>query len=434
MDSTKVEAYFKEEANHYVRLVAVCILLGLLAGLATYLLDLMLHSIGDSIIGFLNPKSSNPLLIVIPVVGVTAVMAYIHYSVKIPLAHGTERINLYLKEKNYVLPARLMWDSVLTTSVTLGFGGSAGAEGPSAFTGAAIGSNLGRLLRLGQKDMRLLIGIGAGAGIAGIFRSPLGGVLFTLEILRMPLGTLPVLALISSCLCAGLTSYLLNGQHYDVALLDAVLPSLHDVPYIVLLGIFCGLYSLYYAFILKGTGRKFDSMSNRWLRAVLSGLMIGVAIYIFPSLYATGYDSLGQILNGNDKVILGYSAFAGARPTIGLITVIAMGIVMTKPFACAATNYGGGVAGNFAPTLFTGGFLGYVFASLCNTYLGMELHAPNFIYLGMAGAMAGIIRAPLMAMFLTCEMSGHSDFLWPLALVSLASWTTARLLAPKLSV
>ncbi|MDE6218314.1 MAG: chloride channel protein, partial [Muribaculaceae bacterium] len=190
--------------------------------------------------------------------------------------------------------------------------------------------------------------------------------------------------------------------------------------------------SLYYTYVCNNTGHRIDRISNVWLKAILSGLMIGLAIFLFPPLYATGYDTLDKILAGDYQSILGYSLFGNNLSDPMLLVAMAAGIVMVKAFVCSATNYGGGVAGNFAPTLFAGGFLGYVFATLANDCLGATLHVPNFIFLGMSGVMSGVIQAPLMAIFLTAEMADRADFLWPLSVVALVSWGIRRLLGRSL--
>lgn len=417
---------------HYM--MTVCLILGVVAGASTFILHAMLKFISSRVMEMMNPDSINYNFLWTPVLGVLLTVVYVKYIIRLPLEHGTARVKQFLIDKNYNLPPRLMWGSMIASSITLGFGGSAGAEGPSAYTGAAIGSNLGKLFHLTPEQMRLIVGIGAGAGIAGIFRSPLGGVFFTLEVLRMPLTTLPVMALIVAATAAGMTSYLMAGSQFDVIMTDGIAPQVSDIPFILILGLICGLYSVYYSYTLTTVGKKLERINNVWLRAVLSGGIIGLAIFIFPALYATGYGSLGDILNENLESMLRYSMWAGDSPSFGLLVMVALGIVVIKAFACSATNYGGGVAGNFAPTLFAGGFVGFIFATVLNHFFGLALHVPDYIYLGMAGAMAGIIRAPLMAMFLTAEMTGHQNFLWSLAIVSAISWLTARLIAPHRSV
>lgn len=433
---TKSTGLFHLMAHKYLqgyhKMILVCVIVGVATAFATYLLDLILRFISSSLTSGLSADHANYPLIIYPAIGLLITVAYTKWIVRIPLSHGTQRIRNYLKEKDYVLPPRLMWSSVIGSSVTLGFGGSAGAEGPSAFTGSAIASNLSRLFKLDEQQMRLMIGIGAGAGIAGIFRAPLGGVLFTLEVLAMPMQTLPVLALVVACLIAGLGNYLLAGQHFDVNFFNSVRPHAGEVGFIIFFGVLCGLYSLYYTFVFHATGNRLQNILNPWHKAILAGLMIGVAIFIFPPLYATGYDSLDKLLAGNSDGILGFSFFDGAKPTPLLLASVAFGIILIKAFVCSATNNGGGVAGNFAPTLFAGGFFGFAFAILANTYLGVSLHVPNYIFLGMAGAMSGIIQAPLLAIFLTSEMADRADFLWALTLVAFFSWTVRRLLGRRL--
>ncbi len=417
--------------SSYARLLAVCVVVGVASGIATWLIDSGISLISGAVHHFLRPGQFNVAFIFVPVIGMLLSVLYVQKMVRINLSHGTERVKQYLAEKNYDLPPRLMWASGIGTSFTLGFGGSAGAEGPSAFTGAAIGSNFGRWMKLDNESLRLLVGIGAGAGIAGIFRSPIGGVLFTLEVLRMPLTTLPVLGLISASLSAGLTAYLLAGSQYEVAITDGPVPDLNQIPVIVLLGIVCGLYSLYYSGIMSRFGKRLNAYPNPWIKSIVCGLLIGVCVFLFPDLYSTGYSSLGKLLVSSNLNITSYSMFHHDNPTPVLLALIALGIIILKAFAVTATNFGGGVSGNFAPAIFAGGFVGFLFATLANYWFDAGLDIGNFVYMGMAGGMAGIIKAPLMSMFLTCEMSGHSRFLWPLAVVSVISWATVILIRKR---
>lgn len=429
--SEKSQSDIKNLPSAYARMLATCVMVGVACGIVTFLINRGISLISSGVHHFLKPEQYNIAFIFVPVIGMLLSTLYVQKMVKLNLSHGTERVREYLKTKNYNLPARLMWANPIGTSLTLGFGGSAGAEGPSAFTGAAIGSNFAKWLHLDQENMRLLVGIGAGAGIAGIFRSPIGGVLFTLEVLQMPITTLPVLGLISASLTAGITAYLLAGSQYEVAITNGPVPELSQIPIILLLGIVCGLYSLYYSGIMAKFGNKLNSYSNPWIKAMVCGLLIGICIFLFPDLYSTGYGALGKLLVTNNFNITDYSLFHNLKPTPILFALIAVGIILLKAFAVTATNFGGGVSGNFAPALFAGGFVGFLFATLANYWFDANLEVGNFVYLGMAGGMAGIIKAPLMAMFLTTEMSGHSRFLWPLAVVSVISWLTVNLIQKR---
>ncbi|MCM1152223.1 MAG: chloride channel protein [Muribaculum sp.] len=414
------------------RLTTVCVFSGFIIGSATTLLNIILSFIARHITSHLGSNGANFAFLILPVFGFVVTALFVKYIIRTPLNHGTERLKTYLHSRDHVLSARIMWSPVLAASVTLGFGGSAGGEGPSAFAGAAIGTNLGRWFGLDQDQLRILIGIGAGAGIAGIFRSPLGGVLFTLEVLRMPMRSRDVIPLIAGCLVAGTTSFVFAGDQFDISFFNSVPPMGRDMPYIILLGVLVGFYSVYYTFVMDLTERLLEALKSVWVRAISAGLMTGLAIFIFPSLFSTGYPSLDRLLASDYSVLLSYSAFAGADGEAILLAVIALGIAVIKPFVCAAANYGGGVAGNYAPTLFAGGFFGFAFAVMMNTWCGCELPVPNFIFLGAAAAMSGIISAPMMSIFLAAEMANRSDFLLSLAVIALVSWIVRTISAPRL--
>lgn len=420
-----------DKDSRYPYFVLTCMLMGLGIGLSTHILETLLDYITKITTTGLNPHKVNLQYLILPTIGILITVAYTSYAVRIPLNHGCERVATYLRDKDYNLTPRLMWSPVIASSITLGFGGSAGAEGPSAFTGAAIASNIGRKLHLNQEHMRLIVGIGAGAGIAGIFRSPIGGVIFTLEVLQMPLSTLNVIALIVSCLCAGELSYLLAGSHFHTIFHGTIYPTEKDIIFIILLGIICGLYSLYYTYITKHIGKRLEGINNRWIRGLASGIIVGACIFIFPPLFSTGYGPLNDLLHENYNIIKEYGAFAGEFSSPQLLLLLTAGIVLLKGVATASTNYGGGVAGVFAPTLVAGGYIGFIVASGCNMLLGTTLHVSSFVFLGMAGAMAGIINAPLMAIFLTAEMANQANYLWALALTAIVSWVIRQTVSNK---
>ena len=314
---------------------------------------------------------------------------------------------------------------VLASTLTLGFGGSAGAEGPIASTGAALASQLGRWVGLPPRLMMIIIGCGAGAGIAGIFKAPVGGMMFTLEVMGMEMTTVAVIALTIACVIGGMTSYGMTGFSLDVPLNHPQYFDPHMSGWIIVLGVLCGLYSIYYSRVGVLTQRLLGLCRSPWLKALLSGIILAVLVFVFPSLYGEGYETMARLIDGNLTAMTDYSFWhMDGRPTLDTIMLVCGGVAVVKSFACTATNSGGGVAGDFAPTLFAGCMAGFFFGGILNMLFGLSLPLGNCALIAMAGAMAGIIKAPLMAMFIVVEMTGYYGMMFPVAICSVTSYAT----------
>lgn len=331
-----------------------------------------------------------------------------------------------LRERKYYLKKRDMIAAFMASSITLGFGGSAGAEGPIAFTGGAIGSNLGRFAGARKSDVRLLIGIGAGAGIAGIFQAPLGGMLFTLEIMAMPMTTWAVMALALGCVTSAMTSASLAGFRIDFPVGSFPDFSLGLLPAVFLLGLFCGLYSVYYNTTGNITAGLIARVRTWWGRAVVSGLMLGVCVSMVPMFYGEGYSAMGRLMSG-DYGVLGINSVFSDMGTSPSLILLAGVVLLLKGIAKASATRGGGVGGDFAPTLFAGCVAGFFFAQVSDALLGVRLPPVEMAFVGMAGVMAGAVRAPLMAAFLVAEMSGTYSIFFPIIIVAAVSYATARI-------
>ncbi|MDE7441994.1 MAG: chloride channel protein [Muribaculaceae bacterium] len=404
------------------RLLIAVVAIGVVTGLATFLMKECIKWIGKLASIGLHSDGSNYLLLLLPVVGIFLAMVFQRYLLKEDLSHGTAMIKRDLQNGQYKLRSNLMYTNIIGCSVTIGFGGSAGAEGPSAYTGAAIASNFARWLHIDDRWLRLLIGIGAGAGIAGIFKSPVGGVLFTLEVLGLELSTLPVIALVAACLISSCTALAFGGFAFDLKFVDYISFDPSNFIWMTLLGVFCGIYSIYYDTSQQAAGRFFNGISNPWFRALMGGMVLSAAIFFFPSLFGEGYGIVDKIINCRPSELLSFSPFYTGMSTTGLLMLVTAGVLLLKGIAVAATINGGGVAGDFAPTLFAGCLAGYLFGLMMNTWFGFNLPVENFALLGMAGVMAGTIKAPLMAIFITAEMSNSYQFMFGFLLVAAVSY------------
>ncbi|MDE7449925.1 MAG: chloride channel protein [Paramuribaculum sp.] len=415
------------KVNDQAFLFTLAFLTGVVSGAFAALLKVVIRHISLFWTSGMHIHGVNIPLLAIPVVGILLTGIYQRYVIHANLTHGSRRLSADLAAGNYSLPSYLTYAPMVASSLTLGFGGSAGSEGPIAYTGAAVGSNIGKLFRVSPRMMMIMVGCGAGAGIAGIFKAPMGGALFTLEVLKMQLTTMSVMALILACVTSAMTAYVLSGYTVDLSYVQMHQFDASVAPWIVGLGIVCGLYSVYYSYIMALMDCTYGRIRNPWIKNGLSGLVLAVLLFIFPAMYGEGYGMMGHLLNGDLHAMINCSAFSRIATDGWPIVLVAGGIVLTKCFAASASNCGGGVAGDFAPTLFAGCILGFFFASSVNLIFGLDLPVSGFAFMGMAGVMSGAIRAPFMALFLTVEMTNGFILFLPLLVVAAISYGVVRL-------
>ncbi len=410
--------------------VTLAVLVGAVTGFGAFLLKTFVKFISGFLTGGLHMSGFNWYLLLIPVVGILLTGIYVRYILRDNIEHGVAQLMRDLSKKMYDLKRHLTYAPIFASSITLGFGGSAGAEGPIAYTGAAIGSNVGRMFGMSPQLLMIMIGCGAGAGIAGIFKAPIGGVLFTLEVLKMELTTLSVIALIVASVVSAMIVYVCTGCTFDVGFIQTIDFDPSILPYVLLLGLFCGVYSIYYSAIMHRMQRFYNRISNPWIKNLSSGLLLAVLIFVFPVLYGEGYGAVAKILNGDASVMADHSFYFIHGHNDMWLLIIAAGVLLVKAFATSSSNSGGGIAGDFAPTLFAGCMAGYLFAGTLNHFFGLDLPTGNLALVGMAGVMAGAIQAPLMALFITVEMTGASGLFLPVMLCSAISYTTVKLITP----
>ncbi len=395
---------------------------GVVIGCAAGALKWLIGSVAQLVSTHLDLGGGNWWLIFVGVAGIMLTGLFVRHVVRQPLEHATDRLRSMVKEENGTISPRILFGPMLASSLTLGFGGSAGSEGPIAYTGAAIGSNLGRLFGLNRQQMVVMMACGAGAGIAAIFKAPVGGIFFTVEVLRMELGLKPLLQLAGMCLIAGLTAYVISGDTYDLQLYTHPELELRHLPQLLLLGMLCGLYSAYYKWSGARTRKWLERIEHLPLRNLLSGLTLGVLLFLFPALFGEGYGALTQMANGYLLEAERGSVMVLLHSGTWLLPLSFAGILLLKGIAAYATNSGGGVAGEFAPTLFAGGVAGALFALLTGIPIPMAVVA------GMAAVMAAVVRAPLMAIFITIEMTGQQQMLLPCALAAALAYPLPTLL------
>lgn len=422
------ERHIKE--RNFVILLALIV--GVICGFAAQLLKFLIHIISRFLTSNLSLTDANWLYLVYPVAGILIVTLFIQFVVKDNISHGVTRVLYAISRRKSRLKKRNMYASLIASSITIGFGGSVGAEGPIVFTGAAIGSNVGQAFRLSPRILMLLVGCGAAAGIAGIFRAPIAGMLFTLEVLMIDFTGATVMPLIISSISGATVAYVLEGYSAEFFFSQSEPFAMGKIPYAIMLGIICGLMSLYFTRAMFMMESMFSKIRHRYLKIALGGVILAGLIFVFPPLYGEGYESINTLLDGDYSKVVDGTFFYVDRDSIWFIAIFIGAVLLTKVFATSATNGAGGVGGTFAPSLFVGALCGFLFAYVLNNMFdgGVGISNKNFCLMGMAGVMSGVMHAPLMAIFLTAEMTGGYDLFLPLLIVSALSYMTIRIFEP----
>lgn len=408
-------------------------LVGFFAAIAAFILHWIIEEIALLLTSKFDANTFNWMYLVYPVIGIYLTSLFVRYIVKDEISHGITRILYAISSKRSRLKGHNCWSSVIASAITIGFGGSVGAEAPIVLTGSAIGSNLGKLFNMDNKTLMLLVGCGAAAAIAGIFKAPIAGLVFTLEVLMIDLTMASLLPILISSVTATCFTYIFTGSDPLFFFhLDSAWP-VERVPANILLGIFGGFVSLYFIRTMTACESVFGRIKNRpMLKLLLGAMVLSPLIFLFPSLYGEGYGSINILLNGKTEAewetILHNSPFY--RNSEMLLPYIGM-VLLTKVFATSATNGGGGCGGTFAPSLFIGAFAGFFFARVWNIYeIGIYLPEKNFALLGMSAVMAGVMHAPLTGIFLIAEITGGYQMFIPLMIVSICAYLTIIIFEP----
>ena len=409
-------------------IMLLSLLVGILTALAACLLKWAIHGIQHLLTINFTFYSENWLYLLYPIIGIGLASLFVRYVVKDDISHGVTKILYAISQRKSIIKLHNVWISVVASSITIGFGGSVGAESPVVLTGAAIGSNLGRAFKMDQKTLMLMVGCGAAGAISGIFKAPITGIAFTLEVLMLDMTFYSIVPLLISSVTATSVSYLLMG--------DAVMFPLQSenfvldrIPYYVLLGILCGFVSLYFTRGMNWMEGIFRKLEKPWKKLLLGGVMLSLLIFLLPPLYGEGYESINNLLNLHHTELLENSLFYEYRFNDYFVIFYLLLIVLLKIFASAATNGAGGTGGLFAPSLFVGCITGYILVLILEM-VGVQLPAQNFALAGMAGLMSGIMHAPLTGIFLTAELSGGYELFMPLMIVSVISFITIYVFEP----
>lgn len=369
---------------------------------------------------------------VLPGLGMLLSMLMVKYLIRDNIGHGVTKVLVAVSKNESKIKPHNMWSSLLASSVTIGMGGSVGAEAPIVYTGAAIGSNVARWMGMNHKEVTILLGCGAAGAVAGIFKAPLAGILFTLEILLFNISMTSMLPLLLSTVSATVVSYIFTGT--TTQFVCSVTPfSMMNIPAYILLGVFCSLCSLYFNRTTLWLEDKAKQISNPYKKWAICAAGLGILIFLFPPLYGEGYTDLQSLLLGNMPQIEDKTPLGGLLKNETLVPLFFLLIIILKVFSMTFTNAGGGVGGTFGPTLFIGGISGFVVARCINmAFVGTSYCVPeaNFVLVGMAGLMAGVMQAPMTAIFLIAEISGGYELLIPLIITATISYGISHAVDP----
>ena len=407
-------------------LLILSVLVGITVGLAALVLKFSVSLVRDIVVAIVERYSFNYIYIVFPAVGILLTVLFVKFVIrKNSLGHGIPMVLYNISKNGGKIEKHNMFSRIIGSSLTVGFGGSVGLEGPIVATGAAIGSNIGRFFRLNYKQIILLIACASTGAVAAIFKAPIAAIIFSMEVIMIDLTSVSLIPLLLASISAALISFLFSGQNYVYFVEDIELFSLGNVPYYIILGIIAGLVSVYFSKLYLKINESFKKIKSAYKRYIIGSLILGLLIFLFPSLYGEGYEAVNMALNGNINFLFENSLYSQWNNILGIIIILSL-IILLKVCATSATFGAGGIGGIFAPSLFMGALLGLLF-SYVSSELGFDIPVSNFALVAMAGVMAGVMHAPLTSIFLVAELTGGYKLFVPLMIVSAISYFTVRI-------
>lgn len=413
--------------TEYQFVLILSLVVGVASGLASVLLKNTVHLTYETISRFswFSPDRGNILFLMYPTIGIILTVLVIKYFVKDDLSHGVSKVMYAISRKDGRLKAHHCWSSMLTSSITVAFGGSVGLEAPIVLTGSAIASNISRFFRISRKHVITLLGCGAAGAIAGVFKAPIAGVLFVFEVLMIDLTMTVATPLLLSAITSAIISYFFFGQGVQFYYKVDSLFELNKIPAFILLGIIAAFISLYFLKINKWVSQRFAKW-KRSSRIIIGGVCLGVMVYLFPPLFGEGYPALTSLLNNDIDSLMENSFFYSYTDNNGLLLLVLLAIVFLKAFATSITCASGGVGGTFAPSLFIGGFVGFFVARVVNLTGTIEVAESNFALVGMAAVMAGVMHSPMTATFLIAEITGGYALFTPLLIATTIAYLVVK--------
>lgn len=414
------EKHIKE--SNFILLLSFVV--GLLTSMAALLLKSMIHWVERLMTSAFPRNETNYLYLIFPAIGILLASLFVRFIVKDDIGHGVTHILYAISRRQGRLKRHNIWTSLVGSSLTIGAGGSVGAEAPIVLTGAAIGSNLGSFFKMNHKTLMLLMGCGAAGAIAGIFKAPIAGMLFTIEVLMLDLTAASVLPLLISAITAATLSYVVTGTQPTFAFDQGMPFELNRLPWVVVLSIACGLMSLYFIRGMSKVEGWYTKMTSPYTKLAVGAVVLSLLIFIFPPLYGEGYSSISQLIGGHSEALTDGSFFYAFKDNVWILMAYMVSVILFKIVASASTNGAGGVGGVFAPSLFVGALVGFVVARIINESGFAQVSEQNFALMGMAGVMSAVMHAPLTGVFLIAELTGGYSLFLPLMVVSAGSYLT----------
>lgn len=416
--------------RHRRFVIILSFVVGLLGGLAAVLLKNLVHYTHEGLMKRVEAESLNLLYFALPFIGITLTVLFIRFVVKDNISHGISRILFAISRRNGILKSHNTWSSLVASTLTVGFGGSVGLEAPIVLTGSAIGSRISKLLRLNYKTTILMLGCGAAGAIAGIFKSPIAALVFGLEVLMLDLTMWSIIPLMISSVTGATVSYFLSGKGV-VFFFSSVDPfMMKNIPYFILLGVITGLISVYVTWGIKTMENQYSRIKTSWKKLLLGGFVLSLLIFLFPPLYGEGYIELKALMTGNATELTSGSLFYSLKENSWFLLLFLFLVMTLKVIAMSVTTASGGIGGVFAPSLFIGGFAGYITSNVLNQLGFINVSEKNFTLVGMAGVMAGVMHAPLTAIFLIAELTGGYALFMPLIMTAAISYLTSIFFIP----
>ena len=404
--------------------IGLSFVVGVLSGCAAVLLKNLVHFTNTFLIGasWNSVIGGNVLMLIYPSIGILLTVLFLRYFVKGDIGHGIPNILYSISRRKGRIPIHNTYSSLIASTLTVAFGGSVGLEAPIATTGSAIGSNIGRFFHLNSKNVILLLGCGAAGAIAGIFKAPIAGILFVLEVLMFDLTMTAAIPLLISSISASLIAYFFMGNDVQFAFTVSEHFDISQIPYFVVLGLFCGFVSVYFLRIISYIEKKFSKIKKQYVKIITGGIVLGILIFMFPPLFGEGYDALNGLLHGNTDPLFRNSVFSSLQSQVWVYLILLFAVILLKGIATSVTTSSGGIGGTFGPSLFLGGISGFFVATLINE-LGIDsLSTSNFALVGMAAVMTGVMHAPLMSTFLIAEITGGYALFAPLLIASAVAY------------
>ena len=427
--TTYISTWRLQHLNEREMLLILSFVVGLLSGFAAIILKNLIYHLGKFLTQNFTSYSESYQYLAYPGIGILITVLYVRYFVKDDISHGVTKVLDSIANKRGRMRAHNMFTSIISSTITIGFGGSVGAEAPVVLTGASIGSNIARRFNLSYHTMTVLIGCGAAGAIAGIFKAPIAGMLFAIEVLMLDMSMASLLPLmISASMSASLAYFLMGSAHHFDFQIDKAF-NVANIPWYIVLGIFCGLFSYLFTQGNLFVEGRFRKINNPYFKVLIGGIVLGVFIFLFPSLWGEGYFSIDQILTDSGSNILNNSLFVGFKDDKFILIGMIFLIMLVKIITSATTTGAGGSGGIFAPSLFLGGMAGFLVSSILNLD-GDLVSARNFALAGMAGMMAAVMQSPMTAIFLIAEITGGFGLMIPLMVTSATAYLTIKPLLP----